>query len=115
VRRTPLKASPPADHSHEEGYREWKTPTFGRCQGCGKPGLRERHHVVAEQHVRAEGGDPYDLRNGMQLGMHCRCHSRHTNAAQRLPLARVPDEAIAFASELFGAGAGAYLSRHYAP
>lgn len=115
MRRSPLRLVPPPDRSNEPGRREWKASSWGDCAVCGQPGRLERHHVVLEQHVRKAGGDPWDLRNAMALGMWCRCHREHHQAAQRISLRRVPDDAIDFAAELFGAGAGAYLSRFYSP
>ena len=65
MKRTPLRGRPRVDHSSEAGYREWKAAMTGECAACGKRGLLLRHHVVTEQTVRREGGDPYDLRNAM--------------------------------------------------
>lgn len=113
MRRVPLKAVPPADRSSEFGYREWHARTFGRCAVCGRPGLLVRHHVVLEQHLRARGRSAWDLRNALLLGAHCPCHRRHHQAASRIPISTVPDEAIAFCADVLGPGAGAYLSRYY--
>lgn len=115
MKRSPMRDKPPVDHSSEPGYREWKTPSFGRCGVCGKPGLLVRHHVVLEQHLRAQGLPAYDLRNALLIGdgRRCDCHRDHTAACARISIKRVPDEAIAFCSELYGPGAGAYLSRYY--
>ena len=117
MRRVPLRLVAPVDRSGEPGYRAWHAPVFGHCSVCGEgPGRLERHHVVHEQHVRAEGGAPWDLRNSWLLGTHCPCHSRHTSAAQRLPASKLPAEAIEFAIELLGAGpADLYFDRYYAP
>ena len=62
----------------------------------------ERHHVIAEQRVRREGGDPWDLRNSWLLGAYCKCHSRQTTAAERLPAAKIPPDAVEFGIELLG-------------
>jgi hypothetical protein len=114
VKRTPLRARP-VDHSGEPGYRAWKKAEHGSCAACGARGLLLRHHVIHEQHVRALGGDPYDLRNAIQLGYYaCACHREHHAAVRRLPRAILPPEAVEFATELLGAGpAEAYLSRYY--
>lgn len=110
-----MRPKPPADHRSEPGYREWTTPPpRGKCACCGEDGPRERHHVIKAQHLRAEGLPVYDLRNAMLLGRWCRCHSRHTNAAVKIPLRLVPPEAVEYALELLGPERGAdYLSRHY--
>lgn len=115
MRRVPLAPARPADRTGEPGYREWHTPSFGRCGVCGKPGLLIRHHVVLEQHVRAAGGDPWDLRNALRLGAHCPCHRAHHGSSRRIPAARIPPAAIEFALALFGAElADAYFDRYYA-
>jgi hypothetical protein len=114
MRRVPLEPKPPADHSAEPGWREWHQPIWGRCQCCGVPGRLERHHVILAQHVRAEGGAVYDLRNSLTLGRYCRCHRSHHQAAVRLPLSCVPAAALGFAVELLGEHqAAAYLARFY--
>lgn len=113
MRRVALRPAPPADRSREPGYWEWHAPVYGRCCVCGERGRLERHHVVLEQHLRALGRPAWDLRNSMLLGMHCPCHGKHTNAAQRLSLDAVPDEAIRFATDVYGPAAGDYLTRHY--
>jgi hypothetical protein len=76
-----------------------------------------RHHVALEQHVRREGGDPWDQRNAMLLGVFCRCHGDHhaPNGQRKLPLRKVPPAAVRFAVDLMGQDrAVEYLSRHYA-
>lgn len=116
MRRVPLEPKPPPDRTSEPGYREWHQPLFGRCECCGRPGRLLRHHVILEQHVRALDGDPWDLRNAIKLGVHCRCHAQHHLAAARLPCSKVPAPAIEFASELLGPGpADLYFDRYYAP
>lgn len=115
MKRTPLIARAPVDHSGEPGYREWKTPSYGRCAVCGKWGLLIRHHVILEQHLRAIGAPAYDLRNAMRIGAGyvCACHRQQTSAVNRIPLAKVPDVAIEFAHELLGEAAESYLTRYY--
>lgn len=113
MRRTELRAVPPPDRTSEPGYREWHAPVYGRCAVCGERGRLVRHHVVMAQHCQAEGADPWDLRNSMGLGMHCRCHRAHHAAAERIRVACLPDAAIDFCVDVFGPGAGAYLSRYY--
>lgn len=116
MKRSPLRDTPRVDHSSEPGYSEWKRPVFGRCGVCGVAGLNFRHHVVTESHLRAEGRDPWDLRNALAIGdgRKCSCHRDHHSACARIPVSKVPDQAIRFVVEVYGPGAGAYLSRYYA-
>lgn len=119
LRRVPLRPVPPADHRDEPGYWEWHAPVFGTCTSCGHPGRLERHHVVSEQRIRAEKGEDagawcWRLSNSILLGVHCRCHSRQTTAAERLPASLIPPAAVAFAEELLGEDAAElYLVRYY--
>lgn len=116
MKRTPMRDKPRVDHRSEPGYSEWTRHVFGRCGVCGVAGLNVRHHVVLEQHLRAQGLPAYDLRNALLIGdgRKCGCHRDHTAACARIPVSKVPDEAVRFVVELYGAGAGAYLSRYYA-
>jgi hypothetical protein len=116
VIRSPLIAKPAPDHSGEPGFREWHQVLRGPCAICNRVGSLLRHHVVTENHVRQMGGDPWDLRNALLVGIWCpeRCHSRHHSAFRRIELAVLPGEAIAFAVELLGdARAAQYLERYY--
>lgn len=115
MRRTPLRLVAPPTHTDEPGYRAWHAAVWGRCAVCDQPGRLIRHHVVLEQHVRAAGGAPYDLRNALPLGYYaCSCHRDHHHAVRRLPLARVPPAAVEFAIELLGEPAAIdYLARYY--
>lgn len=115
LRKVPLRLVRPVDRTPEPGYKEWHRPAWGNCAVCDQPGRIQRHHVVLEQHVRRAGGDPWDMRNALELGMYCRCHSLHHQAAERISLAKIPDDAREFAIELFGGGADGYLARYYAP
>ena len=93
---------------------KWKTVRRGPCAVCGRRQLIIRHHVVLEQHIRAAGGDPWDLRNSMDIGEFCRCHANHHSAVERIAFAKIPDEAVAFAIDLYGeAKADWYLERYY--
>lgn len=116
AQRKPAEANP-AKHAFKE--LAWTA-----CEACGAIGWCRRHHVVLEQHVRAEGGDCWDLDDGMWIGVErgitCRCHERHHNPSARgdtrIPLARVPLRAIGFAYRLFGEAYGRdYLAQRYAP
>lgn len=101
----------------EPGRREWKKPHWGPCAACGLDDQLVRHHVVYEQHLRAEGlagAVVWDLRNALDLGMWCRCHARQHAGAQRLPASLLPAAALEFAVEVFGEGRAAlYFSRYY--
>lgn len=98
----------------EPGYAEWHEPRSGRCAICGKPGLLLRHHVLYEQHVRREGGDPWDLRNSMDVGRYCTCHADHHAAVRRIPVRLIPQDAQDFIIELLGsARAALYVARYY--
>lgn len=67
-----------------------------------------------EAHVRREGGDPWDLRNSMLLGTGCRCHDRHHQAVERIPVRLIPQTAIDFLIELLGPDRAAlYTHRFY--
>jgi hypothetical protein len=116
VKRSPLVAKPPVDHSGEPGYREWKTPSYGPCMVCGKWGLLFRHHVILEQHLRAMGAPAYNLRNAMQIGAGyvCVCHRQQTSATKRIAASKIPAAALEYAEELLGEeGAGEYMARYY--
>jgi hypothetical protein len=75
-----------------------------------------RHHIVYEQHVRNQGGDPWDQRNSLDVGAHCPCHELHHSAASRISARLLPERFWAFADELLGRDrAKAYVRRYYAP
>jgi hypothetical protein len=117
ARRSPLKARS-RTRTGETGAREFKEVRRGSCEVCGRHGLVRRHHVLLEQIVRREGGDPWALANAMWIGCEsvCGCHARHHSAFQKIPVRRVPWEAIHFAVRLLGADrAVAYFERRYAP
>lgn len=98
----------------EPGYAEWHRTRYGRCAICGRSGTVLRHHLVYEQHVRRLGGDPWDLRNSLDVGALCACHLNHHSAVQRIPFARVPAAGREFADELLGpARAADYWQRYY--
>jgi hypothetical protein len=101
------------DRREEAGYKAWHSPSWGRCAVCSQPGRLQRHHVVLEQHCRAQGADPWDMRNALELGMWCRCHRDHHQAARRIPVSKIPGDAVDFCTALYGPGAAAYLQRYY--
>lgn len=78
--------------------------------GCGERAVHS-HHIVYRQHLR--GGRLDDCRNLLALAKFC--HDNHHGRSRTLPLRVLPDEAFAFAAELFGAPrAYEYLRRYYA-
>jgi 5-methylcytosine-specific restriction endonuclease McrA len=78
-----------------------------KCAVCGGPST-EVHHVIDAQvlrdlnRTRARAGEPlidvYDLLNA--LGLCERCHSRHTNAVERIPRRRLRPSNFAFAKAI---------------
>lgn len=108
---------------------EFKQIAPGRCACCGKQGWVRRHHVITEQRIRKEGGDEFDLRWGMWIGLGseagvlhtCDCHAQHHAALKhgqpwRIPVSAIPDAAIDAAIELLGRDRAALeVSRYYAP
>lgn len=46
MKRSALRARPPADHSDESGYRTWHAPAWGECSVCRAPDRLVRHHVI---------------------------------------------------------------------
>ena len=83
---------------------EFKRVVWGYCPVCGTEGRIRRHHVLTEQAVRREGGDPWDLRNSLWIGCEftCQCHANHHAASHKIPLALVSDDAIEFVRDLLG-------------
>jgi hypothetical protein len=122
LRRTPLRnrvAERQAVKLNEPGRKEWKAPHRGKCAACGTWDEMVRHHIVYEQHLRAEGYSGaivWDLRNALELCLWppCRAHARHHAGAHRLPRSLIPAAAVEFAVELLGEyRANAYFQRFY--
>lgn len=115
ARVTPLRSKPKKRLSKTEAEYLWKQPVAGPCQcGCDRFSLRlQRHHVVYEQHVRADHGNVWALENSMLLHEHC--HAKHHNAVRRIPLESVPDAALQFAIDLMMGEDRAilYFARYY--
>jgi 5-methylcytosine-specific restriction endonuclease McrA len=87
--------------------RWWESVAKNKpCAVCGRPDRVQGHHVVSQQAIkkvaRRFGYDVlallWDPRNGIPV---CeRCHSAHTGAKKRIPLAVIPASAFEFADEL---------------
>lgn len=97
-----------------EAERRWYTASGDRCAHptCRTPvrGL-QLHHIVYRQHVRKEGGDEWDPRNGLTLCV--ACHVSHHKYGRVFPLILLPEVALEFAFDLLGPAAGNYLPRRY--
>lgn len=63
----------------------------GTCVVCGLPG-QQLHHVFDEALFPELSTTPENL-----VAVCIPCHSRHTNAFTRIPLARIPAETLALA------------------
>lgn len=132
MKRSELRADPQkvrewqqrsAKRAKRKGAQPWvpaeqKDRWFGAmAKRCASPtclssrrGLQQ-HHIVYRQQVRRSGGDEWDPRNAITL---CTpCHAMHHQRRGAFPLVLLPDEAIEFAFELLGPGAGIYLPRRY--
>lgn len=118
LKRSQLRSHPKRVDRTDPARIAWKVPHGGFCQcGCDRFALHlERHHIVALSTIRQEGrlDLEFDLRNSLLLHPHC--HSWHTDASRRIPLAAVPSVALDFAVELLGRDRAAlYMARFYAP
>ena len=84
------------------------------CQGCGKTGNYESHHVVERSELRRVGRLDllWDPRNCMRLCSDC--HHRHTVRVEPILLLRLLDMHFEFAFEALGFRAVSYLGRMYA-
>jgi hypothetical protein len=88
------------------------------CAVCGTPWVEpDAHHVVSAQELRKRRLPVYDKRNALPL---CpigttgfRCHERHENGVERIPLECLTDDNLNYASETLGSYAGDYLRAHY--
>ena len=110
LRRSPLRrhrrpSLPPVDLAARAA---WKDPQTGFCEcGCNRFSMHlHRHHVVLQQIVRREAGNEWALANSMLL--HPDCHRRHHDCIRKIPVERVPVDALAFALDLLGEGGAAH-------
>ena len=119
MKRTRMKRRAPAKvelSAAEELARDaWHAATARdrTCAHCGQRGQLFGHHVVLARHVRAAGGDVWDLRN--RLGVLHACHMAHHSGGldQRFDQTMLRQENIDFAYELLGDRAQEYLDKHY--
>ena len=110
--RTKKGARNPNYKGDDAALKRWAAAKRDACERCGARDRLQQHHVVYEQHIRRAGGDPWDPRDSMTLCVSC--HTSHHKALRlTLPLALVPDAAIAFAGDLMGPAAYDYLRRRY--
>ena len=91
---------------------DWNDVAGLKCVICGSK-LVVGHHTVYEQEVRRrDESRRWDVTNRTPLcGAHHMRH--HDGSAWTVPLAKLPDDAIAFAFDLMGAFAGHYLHAKY--
>jgi hypothetical protein len=118
LKRTPMKRkAPPRIPSEKLARAAWKASHNGPCGVCGRRQPLLRHHVIYEQHVRKAGGDPWNLRNALDVGLLCDCHRKHHASGPGrvpIPLGKIPTAAVEFAADLFGkARARLYFDRYY--
>lgn len=83
-----------------------------KCRRCMFKKAAQSHHVVYAQEVVRRGADVWDLRNCMPLCQ--RCHEQHHTRTSPVPLLMLSDANIAFAFEILGEYAKAYLEARYA-
>lgn len=98
------------------GREAWHRATVAdsRCACCGKRSADPHgHHVVLARHVRAKGGNVWDLRNRLTLAHDCHLNHHHGGDRQRIPQSALRPENVEFVRELLGEDAQAYLDRHY--
>lgn len=82
------------------------------CQ-CRTPTRGQAHHVLYEQHAKAEGANPHDERNAMLVCGHCH-YVHHQRSAALIPERDIPAPAIEFLVEVLGVErAQDYLARYY--
>jgi hypothetical protein len=94
--------------------RQWAAAKAAACRCCGRRHGLQLHHVVYEQHVRAESGDLRDPRNSLTTCAQCHV-SHHGGGRAVMPLTALRSANFEFARELLGPGAAyEYLRRRYA-
>ena len=115
ARRTPLRSRPKA-RKRTPAEIAWKTPRWGRCEACGliddEP--LHGHHIVSRQMVARAGGDEWNPANRLDLCGTCHFNHEFDLANRKIPLGRIPVEAVDFAADLLGEDlAMVYLLKHY--
>jgi hypothetical protein len=102
----------------DSGRAFWEEARWQRrCAHCGRAaGDWDAHHVMHKQHCRVEGAPQMSPDDSLRVcsGGADRCHERHTTGQERLLVADLRDENIAFMRRWLGAGAAyEYLGRYY--
>jgi hypothetical protein len=123
VKRTPLKRKkglvrgrPPSAGVEAQGPRaravpRGRAPARKWCE-CKTPQRGHAHHVLYQQHAKAEGANPHDPRNAMLVCGHC--HFQHHKGVWRIPESAIPVPALEFLIEVLGVDrARDYLARYY--
>lgn len=99
-----------------DGERRWYVALKPACEVCNgakrRGGKLALHHIVYRQHLASAGGDMWDLRNGLTCCTSC--HMSHHRRGAVIPVALLPDDALAYAAETLGVAAYDYLRRYYA-
>lgn len=117
LKRTRMKRKPPASRDeHEEPARQrWiaSVAAHRACAHCGQRGRISGHHVVLEQDVRKEGGDPWDIRNMLPVLHYCHLNHHQGSAWQKIAQSQLLPANLEFARDLLGDRAQDYLDRHY--
>jgi cytochrome c553 len=111
MRRTPLRAKRRPSTNDAEKSAAWHKAVVhpkATCVVCDRPRRATRlqgHHVISQQVLKRECASLelsveqtqdilWDHRNGIALCT--RCHERHTNAVERIRLARLPARVLEF-------------------
>lgn len=117
MKRTPMKRRsaprrPKADRAafDEEALRQRV------CAVCGRSDSYDPHHVIERQYLRSHGlpeWNPDDVLRVCDQYSRNRCHSKHTDGSQRIPLTCLSDRNIRHAFYLLGSAAYYYLTNRY--
>lgn len=86
------------------------------CAHCKKPRPFMAHHVLTAQELRRLRAPEYSPDDALRVCAHTAdsCHERHHSGQERIALADLRDENIAFAARWMGEGyAYSWLTRYY--
>lgn len=112
MKRSPMKVKrrPSMSAQERRDALAFKRSTqWDPCAACGRLTFTAAHHVVYQQHLKAE--DRWRQENA--LSVCTSCHEAHHNGSRRIPLEVLSDDNLNFASEVLGLAAGDYLRRRY--